>query len=217
MLGGILSLFFADQGVCSPLFPLDRETTFCLFYKMSGEYMDDQDIEDLYFSMGKPIFTSFKPDEMFSKKTLRNLRQGLRVRMEDYNKNSIFIWRLRCNLDNGSPYKNAPKLNVDSNEMPQPTPLIRSTLSAISQKSIYRALERLRCNKSYIKKESVLNIAIYLKPETVDYHPEKRNIALEEVLLPIRHVIFRAIKMEVSPLSHPGRTISFDLPDSSPL
>jgi hypothetical protein len=71
---GLLFLLLSDRGICGSPLPLDKETVFCIYYKMSGEYMDEQDLEELCLNLGRPTFTVYKPSEMFVKNTLRGLK-----------------------------------------------------------------------------------------------------------------------------------------------
>ena len=214
----VVSVLLSDQGICSSSFPLDEETVFCIYYKMSGEYMDDQDLEDLCYTLGRPTFTAYKPAQMFMKNSLRELRGKLVKRMKDYNENSMFKWNFQCNLMPINSEINSIKLTFLNNEMPQPTPFIRAEMSRNGRRLINRQLALLDPKTLSQKKEAVLNINIYLKPETIDYQLQKRNIAREDVFLPLRCVIFRPVKIEISPLKHPEKIVlSHNIPDSSGL
>jgi len=210
-----LSLLLSDQGICSPSFPLDRETTFCIYYKMSGEDMEEQDLEELCSSLGRPTFSAYKPSEMFMKNTLRRVRHTLTKRMKDYTKNSIFKWGFKYILMPNKPEINSCKLIFLNKKMPQPTPFISSEITKRGQRSVNKLLDSLISKSLNKTKERELNIILYLKPKRIDCRYKKRNIAHEDVCLPFRCVIFHPVKMEVFPFKDPDQMLmSRNIPKS---
>jgi len=202
-----LSLFLSDQGICSPSFPLDSETVFCIYYKMSGEDMEERDLEELCSSLGRPTFSAYKPSEMFMKNTLRRLKHTLTKRMKDYSKDSIFKWGFECILMPNKPEINSCKLIFLNKKMPQPTPFISSEITKRGQRSVNKLLDSLISKSLNEAEERALNIILYLKPKRIDYRYKKRNIAHEDVRLPFRCVIFHPVKMEVFPFKHPDQML----------
>jgi len=202
-----LSLLLSDQGICSPSFPLDRETAFCIYYKMSGEDMEEQDLEELCSSLGRPTFSAYKPSEMFMKNTLRRVRHKLTKRMKKYGKNSIFKWGFKYILMPNKPKINGCKLNFLNKKMPQPTPFISSEITKRGQRSVNKILNSLISKSLNEAEERALNIILYLKPKRIDYRYKKRKIAHEHVHLPFRCVIFHPVKMEVFPFKHPDQML----------
>ena len=80
--------------------------------------------------------------------------------------------------------------------MPQPTPFIMSKISQAGRKSLSKLLRDLHI-KDRQKLAGPVDIGVYLKPERIAYRFVKRNIALENVTLPLRYIVFRPIKVEV--------------------
>jgi len=207
LFSGVLSLFLGDQGICCSSFPLDSETVFCIYYKISGEDMEEQDLEELCFSSGRPTFSAFKPSEMFMKNALRRLKYKLTKRMKDYGENSIFKWSFKWPFMPNNSKINSKKLFYLNNEMPQPTPFISSEITRRGQRSVNKLLDSLISKSLNNAGERVLNIILYLKPKRIDYRYKKRNIAHEDVRLPFRCVIFHPVKMEVFPFKHPDQML----------
>ncbi|MBN2514422.1 MAG: hypothetical protein JXC33_00145, partial [Deltaproteobacteria bacterium] len=96
----LLSLFASEAlSNCSDTFPLDTETVFCLYFKLSGTIIPDQDIEDLCASSGKPMFTAYKASEIYTRNKIRQIRQRLSTKMEAYDDNSTFTWIFHYTYD----------------------------------------------------------------------------------------------------------------------
>ncbi|MBN1105896.1 MAG: hypothetical protein JXL84_20975 [Deltaproteobacteria bacterium] len=180
------------------LLPLDEEAIFCLYHKLSGEPMTDQDIEDLCFSQGRAIFSAFKPTEMILRQGLNETRKRLLDRIRAYGKDSLFVWDIegvfRKNMA-GSDEWAARFLRV---EMPHPTHFIRSTLLAGGEKLVERELNAFLSCATGVGSRLALKISLHLRPEGIDRQTEKRVIAHEEVHLPLRSVIFRPVAVRVS-------------------
>ena len=184
-----------SQAAGDRFLPLDKETVFCLYYKMSGAHMDDQDIEDLCFDLGRPNFSAYKPAEMFLKPGVMEFRNRLLGKMRDYGEGVLFTWSFKGILESGRSESYAFELSRYEKEMPHPTTYIRSALSREGWTLVEKAISRL----SGIARAEVLEITIYLKPEGIDCRTERRKIAGEEVRLPLRNVIFRPIKIKIIP------------------
>ena len=208
-----LFLLLSDQGICGSPLPLDKETVFCIYYKMSGEYMEEQDLEELCLNLGRPTFTVYKPSEMFVKNTLRGLKHKLTERMKAWNGNSIFRWSLKRTLapDNSGIHDQA--LTLLNNDMPQPTAVIGSEMTKRGQRIINRLLHSLIPKSLNQAEEKVLSVTVYLRPHKIIYRHQNRNIAREDIYLPLRSVIFRPIKLKVFPFKNPDRILlSCDIP-----
>lgn len=207
-----LFIFQGNQNSWGSVFPLDEENVFCIYYKMSGRGMYDQDLEELSRSLGRPTYTPFKPAEMFTKKSLRKLRYNLKRKIKKYDKHSLFKWGLKRVIKAGNTSVRGYKINSPDMEMPHPTPFIRSLVSTNGLKSINRVLDSLisealskRLSRS---KKTALSITIYLRPEKIDYRNDERNIALEKVVLPHSYVIFYPVRLEISQSENPVKILT---------
>jgi hypothetical protein len=100
--------------------------------------------------------------------------------------------------------------------MPQPTPFIRSEISKGGWRSVHEGLDFLVKKTSKRKTRMLLDITLFLKPEKTDGQFQKRNIALQNVHLPLRRIIFRPVKMGVFPSKHSDqKMLVYDIPDPS--
>ncbi|MFH1490485.1 MAG: hypothetical protein ABII06_16380 [Pseudomonadota bacterium] len=171
--------------------PLDRETVFCLYFKMSGEALVFQDIEDLYHAGGKPTFSAYKPAELFIKHSLERSRIRLLKRVADCSANDMFALQFNWSFNPDRTKHQGSLLATGLEDLPHPTHFIRSELSKDDQRALERALRFLAEEKLNLKKETPLRATVYLVPEKTERHIEKRIIALEQVFLPIRKVVFR--------------------------
>jgi len=223
---GLLLVFFvffmADPASCNTVYSLDKETVFCVYFRMSGEVIDELDLEDLCFSLGRPTFSAYKPSEMFIKNTLRRAKALVIKKMGSYGENPTFKWRF-----NYSPSYNSqkPASSILIQDLPQPTPFIKPEISKRGQMSLNRLLsflthKRVKLGKSLRvfkginrNKKSAFSINVYLKPGNIEYRFQKRNIAQEDVLLPLRCIVFYPVKMEVFPLERPGDMLLCYTPD----
>ena len=174
----------------------DDQTVFCLFYGMSGGKIDEQDIEDLCFRTGRPIYSSFKPSELFVKNSQNKLRKRLLETINNYNDESVFKWKIKFDFQKLLKKNNNQRLDFFAKQMPQPTPYIMAKISQAGQKSLTRLLRDLQ---DRVGRELVgpVDMGVYLRPERIEYQYEKRNIALENVTLPLRYIVFRPIKVEI--------------------
>jgi len=174
---------------------LDEEAVFSLYYSMDSKGLKPQDIEDYCFHSGKAAFTAYKPSEMFMKHGLKNQLAGIKEQVSDYDDNTLFNWRIKGGFSKGQA---ASRVILYNNNMPQPTPYINSEISKKGQKLIKKMLDHLVKENPGLNRGEELDIVFSLKPEKVEYRFQKRNIALEDILLPIRYVIFNPVKVEVS-------------------
>jgi hypothetical protein len=199
VVSGALFLLLGDQGVCGVSYPLDKETVFCLYHKMSGEDMEEQDLEELCFALGRPTFTAYKPSEMFMKNALRRVKRRLAERMNSYSEDCVFKWSFKCTLTPNRSEINGNKIMLSNNEMPQPTPFIMSEMTRRGQRSLKRLLDSLAARSFNQKQGGISTITIYLKPEKTAYRFQERTIGLQKVFLPIRFILFHPVKMEITP------------------
>ena len=210
---GIVFLLLSDGGICGSPLPLDKETVFCIYYKMSGENMEEQDLEELCRNLGRPTFTAYKPSEMFVKNTLRDLKCKLTEKTKALSGNSMFRWSLKRTLgpDDSGIYDHT--VTLLNNDMPQPTVFIGSEMTERGRRFIHRLLHSLVSKSSNQAEERAVNITVYLRPEKIFYRFQHRNIAREDIYLPFRSVIFHPIKIEVCPLKNPDRILlACDIP-----
>lgn len=195
--------------MAGPVLPLDREAVFCSYFKMSGEKLYFQDIEDLYHAQGKSTFSLYKPDELFSKNSLRYSRKRLLNRMRKSSQNSMFAWEFMCTFKPDRSRDSGYQLIPDLDGLPRATPYISSELSKNGRQAVNRALGSLVTGKSFLKKERALKVTVYLVPEKTERQIEKRVIGLEDVFFPIRHVFFRPVGIGLFLPGDPGDDMSF--------
>ena len=203
----LLFFLFRTQGLCEQAFPLDREGIFCLYFQMSGEPMGDQDIEDLCFTSERPIFTAYKPSEMFTKSSLKKLKIRLLRKMKEYSKDSTFKWSIRHAFINSHSGTQISKYLLNKTREFQPTPYIKPEISKNGLKAIQRAVNSLDAEAKKLLKGKDFKITVYLRPEKVDNQLEKRNIALVNVFLPIRRVIFHPVRIKILPLKNTDQIV----------
>jgi len=187
----------AEQGICSAPIRLDEEAVFCLYFKLSGEPINDQDIEDLCDAMGKPIFSAYKPAEFVFKKTLTENKDRLLGLMKAMDEKSEFEWRLSCQ---GASRKSGSGLLDSSSldgEFPAATSLIRGAVSKKGKKALAKAFRELWGRATRSTRGGLLALDVRLVPERVGKAYQTRNIARENVLLPIRYVFFRPVRIEM--------------------
>ncbi|MFH1349417.1 MAG: hypothetical protein ABII26_00625 [Pseudomonadota bacterium] len=195
------------------VFTLDKEAVFSIYFKMSKGNVYDEDLEDFLIALGRPTFTPFKPHEMFMKSSLRKMADKILSTTRQYNNNPLFRLTLKRAIMIGGPKMGDNRSNFNNHEMPHPTPFIRSEISNNDLRTINKSLDSIfsKIQSSGIAKtkEEILNIHIYLVPKGVDYRFDKRNIALEEVILPHRYVIFRPIGLEATYVNNPTKVLTF--------
>ena len=172
---------------------LDRESVFCVYYKLSGDVMSDQDIEDLCMARGKPTFSHYKPSELFTKKSILKSRKELLEKMKLLDETSIFKWTTTYTCK-----KKRGETGLDySRILPQPTPFIAAQMSPKGQTVINRRLAQA-INALQPEKSAILTISVYLKAQHIDNRFEDRNIGRQNVFFPLRYVVFHPVKIAIA-------------------
>jgi hypothetical protein len=177
--------------------PLDSEAVFCLYFRMSREYMEDQDLEELCASRGRPTFTAYKPAEMFTKKTLVKMRKAFTARLEDYENAPVFTWQVDFLLIPGSKGREGCRIRFEDILLPRATPFIGSRISEKGWREIGRRLKRAAEAAGMGPKRIRSRAHIHLVPKGIVRKTKRRNIALETVHLPHRWVVFQPVRVEV--------------------
>ena len=176
ILSGVSSFFFGDHELWATTFSLDNESVLCVYYKMSGKDMDEQDMEDLCFELGRPTFTAFKPSEMFMKHSLRRLMERLTAKMKDYGEDSLYSWGLKFTFRPNYKDKDVYSIIFDKTNLPQPTLYISSEISESGRRSVKRVLNTLVVKKFGTKKEREMDVILFLRPEKIDHRFQRRNV-----------------------------------------
>ncbi|RJR34759.1 MAG: hypothetical protein C4576_26025 [Desulfobacteraceae bacterium] len=195
----VLNFVLLLPGVCQgrTLFPLKKEDVFCLYFKLSGERMGDQDIEDLCFSQGMPIYSAFKPAEMFLHPTLQATRARLLKRMKEYVNGSIFVWKFEADMKREGSGRSLKWASDPPVQMPHATPFIRAALSERDWKHVEESIQAfLEANPSL--GNGIVQITIRAKASGVGQMPEKRIVAGEELKIPVRLLLFQPVDIRVS-------------------
>ncbi len=172
---------------------LDKESVFCAYYKLSGDIMYDQDIEDLFMELGKPTFSHYKPSELFTRRTIQESRNDLLEKMKLLDESSIFKWDITYACKEK---RNKPSLDY-SRALPQPTPFIAAKMSGKGQTIINTRLTQA-IDTLQPEKPTILKISVYLKPQNVDNRFEDRNIGRQNAFFPLRSVEFHPVKMTIT-------------------
>ena len=192
------AFYFTSENVYCSTFPFDEYAVFCSYFKLSGDTPSEQDIEELCFTFNRPTYTSFKPSEMFSKKSLLMEKNRIDEKIKSITVNSTFLWKvIRLNLSSNRDIDRYFSMTAINEALPQPTPYINSRISVKGQRKIKKAIySLLKTCPEKIKKKDV-EILITLKPEKSEYGYQKRNIVEQRVVLPIRYVIFQPTLVQV--------------------
>jgi hypothetical protein len=198
-------LLTVTSGHCLKTFSLDRETVFCLYFKLSGTIIPDQDIEELCASSGKPMFTAYKASELYTKNKIRHIRQRLSTKTENYDDDSLFTWIFYYTHDPDRVSRTGIQSLSCFNELPNPTPFIAPEISRAGQRRINKQLTRALDQAQY-KKKAELQIIVYLKPKNISYRYQKRKVACQRVRVPLRRIIFHPVKIEIVPSSRRNKT-----------
>ena len=172
---------------------LDKKSVFCVYYKLSGDIMNDQDIEDLCMALEKPTFSHYKPAELFTKRTILESRNDLLEKMKLLDGSSIFKWNITYACKEK---RSKPSLDY-SRTLPQPTPFISAKMSGKGQTIINTRLTQA-IDALQPEKPTILTISVYLKPQYVDNRFEDRNIGRQNAFFPLRSVVFHPVKMTVT-------------------
>jgi hypothetical protein len=206
VLAVLLLLTSGTLSNCSDTFPLDKETVFCLYFKLSGTLIPDQDIEELCTSSGKPMFTAYKASELYTKNKIRHIRQRLSMKTEKFDDNSLFTWIFHYTYDPDSVSRQGINLLPCYDELPNPTPFIAPEISSSGQRRINKQVALALDNAKY-KKKSELQIIVYLKPKKITFRYQKRKVACQRVRVPLRRIIFYPVKIEIVPSSPYNKTL----------
>jgi hypothetical protein len=177
---------------------LDRAAVFCTFYALSGQRPDDRDIEDFCWSTGKPTFSAFKPAEMFSRKGLREARRALKRRGERIGPSSVFRWEAEGIVARRAGGGFSFRPGFGRKDLPHATPLIQAEISAAGWRRLQGALKRLPASSRKNAPGKGPSPRILLEPLQVENRMERRNIALEEVTIPVRAVVFQPVALEIA-------------------
>ena len=193
---GYLFLFSFEQNSWADPVPLDKEVVFCIYHALSGEDMKEQDLEDLSFGLGRPTFTSYKPSEMFTKDSLKALKMRLLEKVRKVNETDLFQWTVECSVILEDQTKKRPNIHFDYKKIPHPTEYIHSEISKKDLGKIRKGIVSFICNQSNTAKNT-FDIIILLRPKKIVYRYEKRNVARDNIVLPIRSVIFQPVKIKI--------------------
>lgn len=178
-------------------FPFDEDAVFCSYFMKSGDIPSEQDIEEFCFSDNRPTYTSFKPSEMFSKKSIIKERSRIEKKIKSIDGTSTFLWRVRLRVWNNNEIDKSFSLKAINADMPQPTPYINSRISVKGPRFIKNALTSLVKARPELHRKKDIDIVIGLKPEKSEYGYQKRNIVEQDVILPIRYVIFQPTTVQI--------------------
>ena len=195
----VLVLVPAGSGRATSSVPgLDRAAVFCAFYALSGERPEDRDIEDFCWNTGKPTFSAFKPAEMFSRKGLLEARRELNRRVESVGPDTVFRWVPEGIVVPGGGGAFSFRSGTARTDLPHATPLIQAEISTDGWKRLQRALKRLPSSTEPKTPGKGSPPRILLEPLRVENRMERRNIALEEVTIPVRVVVFEPVALETA-------------------
>ncbi|MGD8388141.1 MAG: hypothetical protein PVG49_13450 [Desulfobacteraceae bacterium] len=180
---------------------LDREGIFCTYYSICGETPETGDIEDLCWALESPTFSAFKPAEMFSGNSLRKARRRLNQRIRQINAESLFRWSIEGRMHWTSSERARFHPITWEPDFPRATPYIGAEMLPEHWERLRKALKELPLEIPKGTSGWVSRVGVLLKPYRVEKRFQKRNIALEDVLLPIRCVVFVpvAIQLPASP------------------
>lgn len=191
--------FLVCCGHCDGRTPLslEREDVFCLYFKLSGQPIGNQDIEDLCFALGKPVYSAFKPVEMFQNPSIQQMRARLLKKIKGYGSDPLFIWKFLAGPRRAGPLHWASE---PPEEPPHATPFIRSI---ISEKGWARIEQAARAEPSFGREP--LQVTVLAKAQTIEHLPEKRIVAQEPLRIPVRLIVFHPVEIQVSPVvrTHP--------------
>lgn len=176
---------------------LDKDAVFISYFMISGDTLSEQDIEELCFTGGRPSYTAFKPSEMFSKKSLLSERKRIENSITAIAADPILIWNVRLESMDAAGIRQFATAAAINAAIPKPTPYISGRISENGTRYIINGLAALLDGTSSKKYENTVEISISLRPVKAVYEYEKRNIVEQEVILPIRYVIFQPIKVEI--------------------
>jgi len=184
---------------------LDREEIFCTYYSICGEAPEAVDIEDLCWARENPTFSAFKPAEMFSGNSLRRARSRLSERIRQINAESLFRWSIKGRMHRTSPER--ARFHPISREpnLPQATPYIGAEMPPEHWRGLLKVLKELPLEIPQGTSVRSSRVEVLLKPHRVEKRFQTRNIAREDVFLPIRYVVFVPVAIHL-PLN-PGTQV----------
>lgn len=195
----VLMLILAANTVFAGDFPLlDEETVFCSYFALSGEEPDAQDVEDLCWNLGRPTFSSFKPSEMFSENDRRSARRRLDERISTFDGEGIFRWPVEGSMTRSSPAGNNGVFRPGPGGMtlPRGTECIGAEMTEKDRARLKRAMKTLPETVEAMGGSERFRVHILLRPESAGRRIETRNIAQEDVSIPIRFVVFTPVAVE---------------------
>jgi hypothetical protein len=169
---------------------LDEDTVFCSYFLKSGENPSDQDIEELCFNSGRPSYTAYKPSEIFSKKGLLSEKKRLEKRISAISNDPHVVWNLRLDSADATGIEQFSRTSCINAAIPRPTPYIGGRITDNGPEFIKRCLKTLIDGAPPGRYEKGAEISITLRPVKAVHEYEKRNIAEQNVILPVRYVIF---------------------------
>ncbi len=176
---------------------MDKDAVFCSYFMISGNKPSEQDIEELCFNSGRPSYTAFKPSEMFSKKSLLSEKKKIENRINAISGDPTIIWSVRLDSMDAAGIERFFSADAINDSMPRPTPYISGRISENGPKFIRKTVTALFDRSSAQKYGKGVEVLISLRPVKSVYEYEKRNIVEQDVLLPIRYVIFQPIKVQI--------------------
>jgi hypothetical protein len=189
--------------------PLNEEAVFCSYYKLSGETIDERDLEDFSYQQGQPTFSIFKPAEMFTKATLCELQKKIQKQISAYDAMTLFAMNFKGPWYGGNFIQGAAAIVLGHSELPNSTPYIGSEMSEPGQKELLKTYYSLLKESAGLIKSREINITVYLQPIKILRKYLKRNIAQEDVYMPMRIVIFEPVRIRISFQVQTGRLILF--------
>lgn len=189
--------------ICAPgwagVSELDREEIFCACYSLCGETPGDGDIEDLCWALERPTFSDFKPAEMFSRNSLRGVRRCLEKRIQQMNANTLFRWNMKGHLRRTSGGRARFQPVTWKPDFPQATPYIGAEMPPRQWRRLRKALKDFPLDVPEEVSGKAAQIGVLLKALRVDKRFQTRNIAREDVSLPIRCVVFVPVAIHPPP------------------
>jgi len=193
----LILLLVSAKGIQGATLPFNEDAVFCSYFKISGDEPAEQDIEEFCFKMGRPAYSSFKPSEIFSRQSISKERNRLIKKIDAIGKDPVFIWEIKGFFSTNSNSKRLYNINYNLDDLPQPTPFINSKLSKKGKRYLKKVLKKIIDKNVKNITENEFNITVYLKPEKTVYNYQKRYIVKENVVLPIRYVIFHPIRVQI--------------------
>jgi len=174
---------------------LDQEAVFDVYNRISGNDIEEQDIEDFYYSTGYPFFSRYKPAEMFTNKSLKESMVRFIEQSKRIDEDSRFIWGFNCTFLSKDSKADGYKIVFDAGSMPCATPYICSEITDDGIRSLKRILNQLAVKQIYPASKKEIKGWVNLMPKTVDYRFQARTIAGEDVILPVRSVLFQPVEV----------------------